>query len=169
MFDVESPSPNNFDGVSLKVSETEEAPQELHTTDEIYSAMTSQDWSNLGHAESTLVAATDDRRKMNVRAAALLEHHLDRVLKDRDPKAKVSLSIKVQLNKFVDEVSMTYNGAKFHSLSHAVHVMTSMNKLLSAVLTENSLNNFSLVFSALLHDAGHTGEFCRMLTCNHDL
>jgi len=120
--------------------------------------MTSQEWSNLGHAESVLVAATDDRKKMNARAAALLEHHLGRLLKSRDPDAKVSDTTKIQLNKFVAAVSQSYNDAEFHSYSHALHVTTSMNTLLSFSLIEDPLNIFSLAFSALLHDAGHTGE-----------
>lgn len=135
-----------------------EAQQEMHSSGEIYSALTSQEWSNLGHAESILVAATEDHTKMNFRAAALLEHHLDRLVKNRNPDAKVSETTKIQLNKFVAAVSQSYNDAEFHSYSHALHVTTSMNALLSFALIEDPLNIFSLVFSALLHDAGHTGE-----------
>ena len=124
----------------------------MHSSGEIYSALTSQEWSNLGHA------ATEDRTKMNFRAAALLSHHLDRLVKNRNPDAKVSETTKIQLNKFVAAVSQSYNDAEFHSYSHALHVTTSMNALLSYALIEDPLNIFSLVFSALLHDAGHTGE-----------
>ena len=96
---------------------------------------------------------------MVCRAAALLEHHLETVIQERDPQAKMTLSVKIQLNKFAADVASTYNGAKFHSLSHAMHVTTSMNKLVSLVATdESALNKFSLVFSAFLHDAGHTGK-----------
>jgi len=39
--------------------------------------------------------------------------------------------------------SLSYKGTKFHSYSHVLHGTTSMK----------------LVFSALFHDAGHTGGF----------
>jgi hypothetical protein len=73
------------------------------------------------------------------------------------------LTVKVQIRKFVCDVASKYNGAKFHSLSHAIHVTTSMNKLLSVATQEDPLNSFSLVFSALLHDAGHTGMSNKIL------
>ena len=91
----------------------------------------------------------------------LLEHHLLSVLQERDPNSEMSLSVKIQLNQFVSEVSETYGNAKFHNWAHANHVTTAMNKLLT-VLQEGGeelvpLNSFSLVFAALVHDAGHTG------------
>jgi hypothetical protein len=159
-------SPTNFqparehDIETSKVSSSSrEAPLEMFTSAEIYQAVTTQDWEKLGHADSALVcAATDDRKTMNFRATALLEHHLDRVIKKRDPEANISLSTRIQLSKFVDAISQTYGNAKFHSYEHAIHVMTSLNKLLSFALTEDPLNSLSIVFSALIHDAGHTGE-----------
>jgi hypothetical protein len=155
--DFEAQSAVYHDATS-KVNGSGEDPQEMFTSGEVYAAMTSQDWGKLGHAESDIVAATDDRKKMNFRAVALLEHHLDRVIKKRDPNAGISLSTRIQLNKFVAAVSLSYNDAKFHSYSHAIHVTTSMNALLSFALTDDPLRSLSLVFSALLHDAGHTGE-----------
>lgn len=133
--------------------------KEVSFAGDIYSAMTSQEWTNLGHAESELVAATDDRKLMNVRAAKLLEHHLDRLLKSRNPDSEVTDSVKAQLVKFVDVLSHSYKGAKFHSYSHVLHVTTSMNKLISFTEIEDPMISFTLVFSALFHDAGHTGEF----------
>lgn len=132
-----------------------------YTSEEIYDAMSSQDWERLGHASSDLVAATDDSYSLGFRACALLEHHLLSVLQERDPNSEMSLSVKIQLNQFVSEVSETYGNAKFHNWAHANHVTTSMNKLLT-VLQEGGeelvpLNSFSLVFAALVHDAGHTG------------
>jgi hypothetical protein len=145
-----------------------EAPIEMFTSAEAYEAMTSQDWKKLGHADSGLVcAATDDRKTMNFRATALLEHHLDRVIKNRDPDANMSLSTRIQLSKFVDAISQTYGSAKFHSYEHAIHVMTSMNRLLTFALTEDPLNSFSMVFSALIHDAGHTGEIASYGLCRY--
>jgi hypothetical protein len=135
----------------------------MYTSDEIHAAMTAQDWDKLGHASSALVAATDCRETIIVRASALLEHHLLRVLKEKDANAVMPLTVKVQIRKFVCDVASKYNGAKFHSLSHAIHVTTSMNKLLSVATQEDPLNSFSLVFSALLHDAGHTGMSNKIL------
>ena len=132
---------------------------EMSSAGDIYSAMTSQEWTNLGYAESELVAATDDRKLINVRAAILLEHHLDRLLKSRNPDAKVTEVTKAQLVKFVDVLSHSYKGAKFHSYSHVIHVTTSMNKLISFTEIRDPMISFTLVFSALFHDAGHTGEF----------
>lgn len=133
--------------------------EEMSFANDIYSAMTLQEWTILGHAESELVAATDDRKLMNVRAAKLLEHHLDRLLKSRNPDSELTDAIKAQLVKFVDVLSHSYEGAKFHSYSHVLHVTTSMNKLISFTEIEDPMISFTLVFSALFHDAGHTGEF----------
>ena len=130
----------------------------MYSSNEIHAAMTAQPWDKLGLPTSVLVAATDCREIHIIRASALLEYHLDRVLKHRDTNAKMSEEVKIQCRKLVQEVSKQYNGAKFHSLSHAMHVVTSMNKLLSHVVNEDPLNSFSLVFACLLHDAGHTGK-----------
>jgi hypothetical protein len=139
--------------------------EEMSSAGDIYSAMTSQEWTSLGHAESELVAATDDRKLMNIRAAKLLEHHLDRLLKSRNPDAKVTDITKAQLEKFVDALSQSYKGAKFHSYSHVLHVTTSMNKLITFTEIRDPMISFTLVFSALFHDAGHTGEFqCGVLS-----
>jgi atrial natriuretic peptide receptor A len=129
----------------------------MYSTDEIYSAMTSQAWEKLGHAESSLVAATDETSTIVARASAILKHHLLRVIKHRDENAKMSLATQLQISHFVSEIAATYRNVKFHSLSHAIHVTTSMNKLLPATIDEDPLNSFCLVFSALVHDAGHTG------------
>lgn len=84
--------------------------------------------------------------------------HLDRLLKSRNPDAKVTEATKAQLVKFIDILSQSYKGAKFHSYSHVLHVTTSMNKLISFTEIADPKNSFTLVFSALFHDAGHTGE-----------
>ena len=137
-----------------------ESPQDLsnYSSDEIASALFSQDWNRLGQDESSFVAATDDHEKMIVRASALLEHRLDRVLKHRDASAQMSTDVRLQISEFVGEVASTYtDDAKFHNLAHALHVTTSMNKLLSYTLVEDPLTSFTLVFAAIIHDAGHTG------------
>ena len=145
----------------LKMLSATSARQEMsmYTSEEIYQAMSNQEWEKLGYAESVLVEATNDHAKMIVRASALLEHRLDRVLKHRDAGAQMSTDVRLQISEFVREVASTYtDDAKFHNLAHALHVTTSMNKLLSQTVVEDPLNSFVLVLSALIHDAGHTGE-----------
>ena len=135
----------------------------MYSPEEVYSVMTSQAWEKLGHAESSLVAATDDTSTMVARASAILKHHLLQVMKHRDENATMSLATQLQISHFVTEIAATYRNVKFHSLSHAMHVTTSMNKLLSATIDEDPLNSFCLVFSALVHDAGHTGMSNKIL------
>jgi len=172
----ETSEPNSDAGSSgnyeefLKIMNTPSAQQEMsmYTSGEISAAMSAQDWEKLGHAESALVAATNDNKKMIVRASAILEHHLDRLLKYRDADAKMSDVVKLQIIGFVGEVAETYTDtAKFHNLAHAMHVTTSMNKLLTSAVLEDPLNSFSLVFSALIHDAGHTGMNNKILSEIH--
>mmetsp|Transcript_3823 Transcript_3823/g.8537 ORF Transcript_3823/g.8537 Transcript_3823/m.8537 type:complete len:1220 (+) Transcript_3823:92-3751(+) len=159
--DIEAPASASQELANVDEDDVSEQPEHInmYSQSEIYDAMTNQDWEKLGHASASsgLVAASDDRDIIIVRASALLEHHLLRVLKERNADATISISIKVQINKFVADVAATYNDVHFHNLSHAIHVTTSMNKLLSATVKEDPSNSFALVFSALLHDAGHTG------------
>jgi len=156
-------TPSTFSKGSTE-KETEEAIPEadfldiMFSSNEIHDAMAAQNWDKLGHPESALVAATDCRETHIIRASALLEYHLLRVLKERDANAVIPPSVKAQCRKFVQEVTKQYNGVNFHNLSHAMHVTTSMNKLLSCTVVEDPLNSFSLVFASLLHDAGHTGK-----------
>ena len=145
----------------LKMLSATSARQDMsmYTSEEIYRAMSGQEWEKLGYAENVLVEATNDHAKMIVRASALLEHRLERVLKHRDASAQMSTDVRLQISEFVGEVASTYtDDAKFHNLAHALHVTTSMNKLLSQTVVEDPLNSFVLVLSALVHDAGHTGE-----------
>mmetsp|Transcript_1825 Transcript_1825/g.4566 ORF Transcript_1825/g.4566 Transcript_1825/m.4566 type:complete len:1245 (+) Transcript_1825:180-3914(+) len=140
----------------------------MHTSDEIYAAVTAQDWRSLSHASGgPLVAATDDNQKLIVLASTLLEHHLARVHEARDADTKLPYSMKEQIGKFVADVAATYGDAKFHNFSHALHVTMNMNKLVSMSLDNNPLNGFSLVFSALVHDAGHTGMSNKILSDTH--
>lgn len=156
----------------LKVLARKDETQEqedlaMYTADEIYAAMTGQGWQVLGHAENALVAATDDRQKMIIRASALLEHHLSRVFEARDAGSKLPPDAKDQIKEFVGDIAATYSNVHFHNLSHALHVMTNMNKLISESRNEEAFNTFSLVFSALVHDAGHTGMSNKILTDIH--
>lgn len=139
----------------------------MYSADEIYSSLTGQAWEKLGHAESILVAASDDTATIVARASAILEHHLLEVMMHRDENAKMSLTTKLQISHFVSEVAASYRNVKFHNISHAMHVMTSMNKLLSVAIGVDPLNSFTLIFSALVHDAAHTGMSNQILKDTH--
>lgn len=129
------------------------------TSEEIYRGFAWEDWDVIGRA-NPMVHATEDRGIINARFTAILEHFLLLVIQERHFCSKLSLSVKIQLSKFVSAVAETYGDPGFHRLSHALHVTSSMNKLLSHSCDNGSaLDNFSLVFAAFLHDAGHTGEF----------
>merc|ERR1711982_126751 len=88
-----------------------------------------------------------------------------------DPSCEgITAEVRAQLLKFVVEIASSYDeSAKFHNYEHAIHVLTSMNKLLALSLAETPLNSFSLTLSTFIHDAGHTGMSNQMLesTCHH--
>ena len=91
-------------------------------------------------------------------------------MRGRDANAKIPELLKGQISNFVEEIAGTYSDVNFHSLSHALHVTTSMNKLLSVMHGEDPFNSFGLIFSALVHDAGHTGMSNQILVkTNHPL
>lgn len=143
-----------------------ECINESFSPEEIYQALTAEDWAVLGRNDHTAVSG-EDQDQMALRFVSIFEHYLHLVLEERQPGSKLSLSVKVQLSKFVNAVTSTYGDPEFHRLSHALQVTTSMNKLLS-VAVENktgtsALENFSLVFAAFLHDAGHPGKTNKML------
>jgi hypothetical protein len=99
-----------------------------------------------------------------MRLAAILEHHLQIVLDERKTGSVLSLNTKVQLTKFVTSVAESYGNPSFHRLSHALHVVTSMNKVLSMSSTKSdALDDFTLIFAAFVHDAGHTGMTNKMI------
>jgi hypothetical protein len=147
-----------------------ESINESFTPEEIHQALAAEDWAVIGREDPT-VHLTEDQKEMELCFVAILEHHLRLVLEERQSGSKLSLAVKVQLSKFVSAVAATYANPDFHRLSHALHVTTSMNKLLS-MTTENTartiahLRNFSLIFACFLHDAGHTGMTNKMLQEN---
>ena len=89
------------------------------------------------------------------------------VITARDGCSTVPDIVKEQLSQFVCAIATTYNYVNFHNFEHALHVTTSMNKLLTATPTVDPLNSFSLVFSAFIHDCGHTGMSNQILQDSH--
>mmetsp|Transcript_29238 Transcript_29238/g.62172 ORF Transcript_29238/g.62172 Transcript_29238/m.62172 type:complete len:516 (+) Transcript_29238:86-1633(+) len=95
---------------------------------------------------------------------------LDSELGDYNLEDSLSNSIR----KYVTCIGKLYNHVGFHSFEHAAHVTISMNKLVSMVTGNRSFRSqpsqkcsigiggdprisFAMVFSALIHDVGHTG------------
>eukprot|EP00956_Cyclotella_meneghiniana_P023283 scaffold45025_cov74-Cyclotella_meneghiniana.AAC.4 len=131
-------------------------------SEEIYGAFCDEDWAVIGR--SNPIKATESTEVMIVRFVAILEHHLQLLVEERRPGSVLSLSVTVQLTKLVTTIAMTYGDPNFHRLSHALHVTTSLNKILSETSEfTDALDKFSLVFAAFLHDAGHTGMTNKML------
>lgn len=79
-----------------------------------------------------------------------------------------------ELKMYVSCINKLYNDIPYHSFYHAAQVTISMNKLISMLIEEeqdnllssttvthgignDALTQFALLFSALIHDAGHTG------------
>lgn len=130
----------------------------LLSLEETYDKYVNEDWAVIGQSNFVPDPKEDEETAISC-FVALLEHRLQCVLKERQQRSELSLSVKVQLTKFITAVAETYGDPHFHCLAHALHVTSSMNKILSESLKETSaLDKFSLIFAAFLHDAGHTGE-----------
>mmetsp|Transcript_19262 Transcript_19262/g.45447 ORF Transcript_19262/g.45447 Transcript_19262/m.45447 type:complete len:736 (+) Transcript_19262:1260-3467(+) len=97
-------------------------------------------------------------------------------------KVNLDIDVKIQLRSFIASVAAMYNDNPFHNFEHASHVTMSVTKLLSRILSPDSwlgedernktpqnlhnitygitsdpMTQFACVFSALIHDADHTG------------
>lgn len=92
-------------------------------------------------------------------------------------EAAIGQSVRAQLEQYVAGVAAMYKDNPFHNFEHASHVTMSVTKLLSRVvgsgdgngveedgkvsytkdITHCALTQFSVVFSALIHDVDHTG------------
>eukprot|EP00538_Stauroneis_constricta_P012798 CAMPEP_0119570410 /NCGR_PEP_ID=MMETSP1352-20130426/43599_1 /TAXON_ID=265584 /ORGANISM="Stauroneis constricta, Strain CCMP1120" /LENGTH=1379 /DNA_ID=CAMNT_0007620079 /DNA_START=442 /DNA_END=4582 /DNA_ORIENTATION=- len=67
-----------------------------------------------------------------------------------------------QLKMYVREVSSAYHSHPFHNFEHASHVVMSVTKLLShmeysEISLDDPLTQFTLIFTALIHDIDHPG------------
>jgi len=148
-------------------------------TDVQFEALTGQAWSKLGQDEGPLVMAIANRNIMVDRIASLLEMRLTDVLQARNQHPFDDVTRR-ELRAYVAHIETLYNDVEYHSFEHASHVTISMNKLLNAKcasihrpqdeycqigsdLCENPFISFMMVYSALVHDVGHTGKSNQIL------
>jgi len=147
-------------------------------TDTQFEALTGQAWTKLGQDEGHLVVATTDRNIMVDRMASLLEMRLIDVLQARNQPPLDDVTRR-ELRAYVAHIESLYNHVEYHTFEHASHVTISMNKLINVKcgsthctqdpshigsdLCENPFISFMMVYSALVHDVGHTGKSNKIL------
>jgi class 3 adenylate cyclase len=108
-------------------------------------------------------------------------------LKATDAAVKLSKDVQRELRDYVSQIAAGYKDNPFHNFEHASHVCLSSNKLLKRILQSDAvdyamaskgrtisdvasdlhnhtygissdpLTHLAIVFSALIHDVGHTG------------
>jgi hypothetical protein len=177
--DIESPENVYGRGTATNLDQTEVSggsnSSGLSSSSAIFHSAVTQPWSMIGQADSPTVptlqamdnADTDDIVEC---VASVLEYHLTKCVNVRE-KSTVDAFVRAKIRNFVAEIATTYGDVGFHNFQHAGHVVLSMNKLVHALQNDpqGSLANadpvigFSLVFSALIHDAGHTGMSNKIL------
>jgi class 3 adenylate cyclase len=82
--------------------------------------------------------------------------------------------VRLLLREFIADIAALYNDVPFHNFAHASHVTLATSKILSRIaklkdcdemerheisygISSDPLTQFSVVFSALVHDVGHSG------------
>lgn len=104
------------------------------------------------------------------------------------PDVSMLQQTRVDLHEYVKRIAITYRDVPFHNFEHASHVTLCANKLLNRLInsdeyeSEEALHNatfgissdplthFAIVFSALIHDADHTGvPNAQLIKDKHDL
>jgi hypothetical protein len=142
-------------------------------------ALSKQDWNRIGLADSSLVVATDDTKIMVNRVAAILEHRLSIALAKRG-QDQMDRATRSELRSYVHEISTMYKDVQFHNFEHAVHVTTSMNKMIDTIVEsvgsekvgdgsicenfwQNSFLHFVMIFACLIHDVEHLGRSNKIL------
>lgn len=142
-------------------------------------ALSRQDWSRIGLPDSPMVAATSNEGIMVARVSAMLQHRLE-IAMDQRRQGPMNRLQKSQLRSYVNEIASMYNPVEFHNFEHAVHVTTSMNKIIDTIVVsvdngqygngsicrdfwQNSFIHFTIIFSCLIHDVEHTGKSNKIL------
>mmetsp|Transcript_23869 Transcript_23869/g.39456 ORF Transcript_23869/g.39456 Transcript_23869/m.39456 type:complete len:1195 (-) Transcript_23869:99-3683(-) len=106
----------------------------------------------------------------------------------------LSSPVKAQLKHFISRIADYYHNVPFHNLEHASHVTLSANKLMKRIISPDSidtslnpdkidqedlhnssfgissdpLTQFTIIFSALIHDVEHTGVPNAVLVAEND-
>lgn len=135
----------------------------------------SENWYRTGCQDQDITARTDKGLILIDRISSILLQFAEAVVRKHNINEKLSSIAKAQLRNFVVAIENTYNDNHFHSFFHAYHVIISMENLVKALHQEpatsttkthfhqDPLNAFALIFSALIHDAGHTGMTNKIL------
>jgi atrial natriuretic peptide receptor A len=149
--------------VEHSVIETEndtQSPDEGYRV--VFDKITNPKWENLTDID-TLTSSEQVKTDICHHASSMLISRLENLVSHRDNVPTLSVEVQLQIELLVDRICNAYNNVNFHSIEHAYHVMTAMNKLVSIsnIMTKDVerdyLSEFALVFSALVHDVGHTG------------
>jgi 3'5'-cyclic nucleotide phosphodiesterase len=99
------------------------------------------------------------------------------LVRKMDPPSRLCTSVMVQLRELVESIAQLYHDNPFHNFEHCSHVVMSTRKLLNRIadkekevqhqtgstasctfgITSSPLNQFAIVFAALIHDLDHSG------------
>eukprot|EP00934_Nitzschia_sp_Nitz4_P009170 Nitzschia sp. Nitz4//scaffold37_size175936//139425//149009//NITZ4_002062-RA/size175936-snap-gene-0.260-mRNA-1//-1//CDS//3329549836//9160//frame0 len=98
-----------------------------------------------------------------VSAIALPRYEKDKAV-TRPSTIDLGPEVEKQLRKFVSCIAGLYHDHPFHNFKHASNVCTNANKMMNSITdvdiyarTSDPLTQFAVVFSALVHDADHSG------------
>lgn len=160
----------------IKSAESRElTARSSHGSEVNYSEDNSECWYRTGCQDPDLSARPDKGTVLINRITSILLQYAEAVVRKHNGHTKLSSVAKSQLREFVVAIEDTYNENHFHSFFHAYHVIISMEKLVKVLHEEpatrmtkthfhqDPLNAFALIFSALVHDAGHTGMTNKIL------
>lgn len=180
--------------------------------------LSNQQWETIGQLKGPL-GATAKKDEMINQITSILTYRLAILLTSRQykclptyriidlmnesdlrngSKSIMSPSVLSQLRQYVSQISMSYRDVGYHSLQHATHVTTSLNKIVSFIIDYereyderqqrsstrtaevtsddhatfgigmDALVQFTMVFAAMIHDVDHTGVPNRQLVKESD-
>lgn len=161
-------------------------------------ALSIQDWDQLSLGDDPTTRATADFELMVDRVTALMLVRITAVvsplgtyqdlsisnicrrvmMKSKPWPEKITDSVLKQLREYVTRILQGYKDNPYHNKEHAVHVVTSTNKLVEIMLSNKKSPTFGLrndplmllaqLYSALIHDVEHTGVPNRTLQNEDD-
>ena len=142
-------------------------------------SLSRQNWLRIGLPDNPLVTATSDIDVMIDRVTGMLQHRLSIAMEQRKQNTMTHVQ-KTQLRSYVSEIASMYNPVDFHNFEHAVHVTTSMHKMVDTIVSsikngqlgngsicrhmwQDSFIHFVMIFACLIHDVEHTGQSNKIL------